>query len=430
MGDLPIQKPERGRPNGSVKVTLATLGCKLNQAETEQLGRKFSQAGYRLVSPGEKADIYILNTCTVTRLADSKSRHLLRLAHRHHPNALIIATGCYAERARPELARIEGVNVVLGNHEKSKLLEVVEGLHPTTRPSGPPAGKGLRARSFIKIQDGCSHRCAYCIVPRVRGRERSLPAEGVIGEIQSRLAEGYQEVILTGVKIGSYDDDGVNLKGLIERILAETGLPRLRLSSLQPREISAGLIDLWQDRRLCRHFHLSLQSGSDSVLQRMKRGYSTGDYRQSVSLIRSRVPEAAITTDVIAGFPGETEKEFQQSYDFCREMAFARIHVFPYSPRPETEAAGMPGQIGDRPKKQRVQKILALGEESVRNFSQRFLGQTMPVLWEKRADGLWSGHTDNYIKVYTESRRKLTNKLLPVRLFEIREDGMRGEVVE
>jgi len=414
------------------KIALDTIGCKLNQAETELLAKQLTEAGYQLVDGTDEADVYILNTCTVTHVADSKSRHLLRLAHRQNPHARLVATGCYAERASQELARIEGVDLVLGNSAKADLVRRLEEHGCLCRPGRvlpEPVSRsytGFRTRAFIKIQDGCRNYCAYCIVPLVRGEEKSLPLDRIIDEVRQRVADGYQEVVLTGIRIGAYDYSGVNLKGLIERILAGTGVIRLRLSSLQPCEISPELIGLWHDKRLCPHFHLSLQSGSDAVLSRMKRRYATGDYQQAVALIRDSLPEAAITTDVIVGFPGETEAEFAESYNFCRRMRFARIHVFAYSPRQETEASHLPGQIGDQIKQPRSQKMLALARESSREFNQRFRGKTRPVLWEKRSNGVWSGYTDNYIKVYTKSNRNLTNQLVPVRLGEVNGDGVWG----
>ena len=263
----------------------------------------------------------------------------------------------------------------------------------------------------------------------MRGRERSLPVDRVVAEVKDRATQGYKEVVLTGVKIGAYNFDGVNLQGLLGHTLAKTDVDRLRLSSLQPQEITPELIGLWRDPRLCRHFHLSLQSGSDEVLNRMKRCYSTKDYQRTVSLVRSLVPEAAITTDVIVGFPGETEAEFEESCDFCRQMEFARIHVFPYSPRQGTQAARMSRQVEDKVKKQRSQKMLVLAKESSQNFSRRFLSKTMLVLWEKQSgNGVWSGHTDNYIKVYTKTSNDLANKLLPVKLVEVSGDGVRGVI--
>lgn len=412
----------------TTRVALETLGCKLNQAETELLTEQFADAGYHLVSPTEGADVYILNTCTVTHIADRKARHLLRLAHRRNPAALLVATGCYAQRAPQELSQIEGVSFVVSNDEKPQLVRLLEESGGLSNPTqGPTIGLHTRTRSFIKIQDGCDSFCAYCIVPLVRGREKSLPTDQIVAEVKHRTDDGYKEVVLTGTEIGSYNYDGVNLKGLLERILAQTEVTRLRLSSLQPQEISPEFIGLWCDDRLCRHFHLSLQSGSDSVLSRMKRRYSAGDYQRAVSTIRALMPEAAITTDVIVGFPGETDNEFEESYNFCWQMGFARIHVFPYSARQETQAARMPNQVGDKVKQERSERMLALAKESAQNFSQQFLGKTMSALWEKQTNGVWSGLTDNYIKVYTKSNEDLTNKLLPVKLVEVRGDGVWGE---
>jgi len=414
----------------TTRVALETLGCKLNQAETELLTKQFADAGYHLVSPTEGADVYILNTCTVTHIADRKARHLLRLAHRRNPSAVLVATGCYAQRAPQELSQIEGVSFVLNNDEKPQLLRLLKESGCLSNPAqGQTISPHIRTRSLIKIQDGCDSFCAYCIVPLVRGREKSLPTDQVISEVKRRASDGYKEVVLTGTEIGSYNYDGVSLKGLLEHILAEADVTRLRLSSLQPQEITPELIGLWRDNRLCRHFHLSLQSGSDEVLSRMKRRYSVSDYQRAASLIRDLIPEAAITTDIIVGFPGETDDEFEESYNFCRQVSFARIHVFPYSPRQETQAARMPDQVGDKIKRERSERMLALAKESAQNFSRQFLGKTMMVLWEKQSgDGIWSGLTDNYIKVYTKSNEDLANKLLPVKLVEVRGDGVWGEV--
>jgi len=418
-----------------IRVALDSLGCKLNQAETDLLTKQFTEAGYRLVSPADEADVYILNTCTVTHIADRKSRHWFRLAHRRNPDARLVATGCYAQRAPRGLAQIEGIDLVLDNEQKPHLLQLLEESGYLSRPAyarrdlTSGAQTGFRTRALVKVQDGCDNLCSYCIVPLVRGREQSLPVNQIIAEVRQRMANGNKEVVLTGVKIGSYNYNGVNLKGLLEHILAETDVTRLRLSSLQPQEISPELIALWHDNRLCRHFHLSLQSGSDSVLRRMKRRYSVSDYRQSVSLIRARLPAAAITTDIIVGFPGETSAEFEQSYRLCQKIGFARIHVFPYSPRQGTPASRMLNQVEDWVKKERSQRMLALAKESAQNFSRQFLGKTISVLWEQQTDdGTWSGHSDNYIKVYTKSNDDLTNKLLPVKLVKLfNRDGVWGE---
>ncbi|OGN95280.1 MAG: tRNA (N(6)-L-threonylcarbamoyladenosine(37)-C(2))-methylthiotransferase MtaB [Chloroflexi bacterium RBG_13_51_18] len=411
-------------------IALDSLGCKLNQAEIQQLARQLEAAGYRLVDPSEKADIYILNTCSVTHVADRKSRHLLRLARRRNPSARLIAIGCYAHRAPAELDKIEGVELVLGNDRKMNLLNLL-GV-PQSRqtgiavPSGPHAVR--RTRAFLKVQDGCKNFCAYCIVPFVRSSMQNVAAEKVTSLVLGLVANGYREVVLTGTEIGSYESNGVNLEGLVRRILAGTPVPRLRLSSLQPHQVTPALVGLWQDARLCPHFHLSLQSGSDTVLKRMKRRYAVTDYRKAVALIRDSVPDVAVTTDIIVGFPGETDKEFRETLDFCREVQFARIHVFPFSPRPSTEAAAMPHQVSDAVKKERSNLMLALSEESVKAFQERFIGRTLDVLWEQQSGGVWSGLTGNYIKVYARSRDVLTNLITPVRLTKLYRDGVYGEI--
>jgi threonylcarbamoyladenosine tRNA methylthiotransferase MtaB len=415
-----------------LKVVFHTLGCKLNQAETELLARQFTEAGYRVVN-GDGADIYILNTCTVTHVADRKSRHLLRLWRKKNPKALIIAAGCYVERAPQEIAEV-GADLVVGNEQKMHLLDELKDVSaPATCCSiGQFVTDGAsRARSFIKIQDGCNDACAYCIVPRVRGRERCLPMADIVSEVKARVDAGYKEVVLTGTKIGDYRHSGANFKQLVEQILAVTGVERLHLSSLQPRDISPELINLWQDHRLCRHFHLALQSGSDAVLRRMRRRYSLDDYMKAVSLIRKAVPDAAITTDIVVGFPGETAEEFEGSYSFCQEIDFANIHVFAYSSRPGTLAARMLGQVSDRLKKERSLRMLELARQHAHKFCQRFLGCSMPVLWEREVapgSGVYSGLSDNYIRVLTQSSNPLSNKFCLVRLIRIHNQGLWGEV--
>jgi threonylcarbamoyladenosine tRNA methylthiotransferase MtaB len=419
------------KKTGKTTIALDSLGCKLNQAEIELLYREFIDAGYKIVTPTDKPDIYILNTCTVTHIADRKTRHLLRLAHRRNHNTIVIAIGCYAQRARDHLNQIEGVNLILPNSEKSHLPQILKErgwinnstYHHRILKSHDIAP---RTRAFIKIQDGCDSSCSYCIVPIVRGCEISLPFNQITSEVRQRIAHGYKEIVLTGVNIGRYYNNGINLKGLIEHILAEYNITRLRLSSLQPMEISPDFIGLWNDKRLCRHIHLSLQSGSKSVLCRMNRSYSPSEYQQAVSLIRATIPEVAITTDIIVGFPGETDKEFHESYNFCQQLGFARIHVFPFSPRQGTRASQMPNQVRDIVKKPRNQNLLALAKECTEKHIYQFLGMTMPVLWERKSGSTWSGLTDNYIKVYTQNDENLTNKILPVKLTEVRGEKVWG----
>jgi threonylcarbamoyladenosine tRNA methylthiotransferase MtaB len=421
-----------------MRVAFYTLGCKLNQAETESLANRFREAGFQLVTPGDGADIYIANTCTVTHIADRKSRHWLRLARRRNPHALIIATGCYAQRNRQELAQL--ADLVVDNQEKEHLIALTQTLSPKrrgrgegeTKQSQAPAAT-VRTRSLIKIQDGCHNPCTYCIVPKVRPHEYSLPASQIIDEVKQKVALGYKEVVLTGTKVGSYKDDGTDLRDLVQRILSSTGIKRLRLSSLQPPEISSEFLALWQDEKFCRHFHLALQSGSETVLQRMRRNYSLDQYQRTVNLIKELTPEAAITTDIMVGFPGESDEEFEQSYSFCQQAGFADIHVFPFSPRPETAAAGMPEQIKDKVKAERNQRMQELSRSSRRRFCEQFLGQTMPVLWEKETSpggGTYSGLTSNYIRVFTGSEKSLSNEITPTKLIEFHNQGMRGEVMD
>jgi threonylcarbamoyladenosine tRNA methylthiotransferase MtaB len=416
-------------------VALDTLGCKVNQAETEQLAEQIADAGFQLVSPGDAANIYVLNTCTVTHVADRKSRNWLRKVHRRNPEAILIATGCYADRAANELAEIEGVNLVIGNKEKFRLVDILneflnkrvsESILPNRKKFEPST---FRTRSFIKIQDGCQNFCSYCIVPLVRGSKECLPPEQVIEEIKQKQAAGYQEIVITGVEVGSYEYNNIYIKDLLGKILNLTDIPRIRLSSLQPGEIEPELIDLWQNPRLCRHFHLSLQSGSDVILKRMERSYSSSDYARAVTLIRNRIPEAAITSDIIIGFPGETDDEFMKSYSFCKQIQFARLHVFPYSQRPGTKAAGFSDQVVDKIKRQHASKMLTLADECVRNFSLRFQSKNIEVLFEQIERGLWSGLTDNYIKVYIDSEVELANQIIKVKLTEIHRDGIIGELL-
>jgi len=411
-----------------MKVVLETLGCKLNQSETEALARRFVAAGHQLAGQVEDADVYILNTCTVTQTADAKARHLLRQARRRNPKARIVVTGCYSDRAPMELARIDAVDIVTGNSGKATLVEGLEEAHPERRAGTPiVSGKrpgALRTRAFVKIQDGCRNFCAYCIVPYVRRDEKSVPPDEVVSEIKDRVVEGYQEVVLTGTRIGAYDCGGLKLKDLVARILSETDIRRLRLSSLQPRELSAELLALWKDPRLCPHFHLSLQSGSDDVLARMRRRYTTAEFEQALGWIRAIVPGVAITTDVIVGFPGETDAEFAQSLEFCRRMGFARVHVFPFSARPRTEAAAMPGQVAENVKKERARQMLDLARESAARFRQQFAGAELDVLWEKQTgSGVWSGVTGNYLRVYKRDKRDLGNTIEKARLGQVKTQG-------
>jgi threonylcarbamoyladenosine tRNA methylthiotransferase MtaB len=411
-------------------VALQTLGCKLNQAETESLARKFVEAGYQVVTPDGAADIYVLNTCTVTHVADRKCRNLLRLAHRRNPDALIVAAGCYAERAAGELGGVEGVGLVVGNKDKARLIEILK-----SRTNGRGYGAGdnhksllFRTRALVKIQEGCSQPCSFCVVPRVRGREISRSHNDIIDEVKARVAEGYKEVILTGTRIGSYVHDG-DLRTLVERILRESEIRRLRLSSLEPCDLTPELLNLWQDSRLCPHIHMPLQSGCVSVLQKMGRAYTTSDYERSVARAREAIPNLALTADIMVGFPGEGEEEFGESYRFCERMGFAAMHVFPYSARPGTKAARMGDMVGDSEKKQRCQFMLDLARRGSQRFRQRFVGQIMNVLWEGNKDSIWFGLTENYMRVFLLGQESLANQIVETRIFAQHDGLLQGELI-
>jgi len=421
---------EEGR-SGLGTVALQTLGCKLNQAETESLARKFLDAGYRIVAPDHAADIYLLNTCTVTHIADRKCRNLLRLAHRRNPEALIVATGCYVERAAVEVGGIEGVVLVVGNRDKERLVEIVQAKtngHASCGSGDILKSSPFRTRALVKIQEGCSQPCSFCVVPHVRGRERSRPQDDVIAEVKARVAEGYKEVILTGTRIGRYDHDG-GLQGLVERILKESVVQRLRLSSLEPCDLNPELLSLWKDSRLCPHIHLPLQSGSDSVLRRMGRAYATANYERAAALAREVIPNLSLTSDIMVGFPGEGEEEFGESYRFCELMGFAAMHVFPYSARPGTRASRMADKVGDNEKKRRCQLMLDLARRSSQQFREKFLGQSMNVLWEGNKDGIWFGLTENYMRVFLLSHELLSNSIVPTKMVAQHDGILQGELI-
>ena len=418
-------------PRCAGKVVIQTHGCKLNQADSSALARQFRQAGYLVVEEVREADIYVLNTCTVTATADAKARQSLRAARRANPEALVVAAGCYPQRAAEELAQMPAVSLVVGNEDKGRLASLAIAAHreragsPATAIApvavGPaaidpavaePASVSItgnlpgRSRGMVKIQEGCDQVCAYCIVPRVRGRERSIPPEEIIRQIRQRVSEGCREVTLTGTQLGSYGFDlpGTDLKTLLQRALAETNLERLRVSSLQPQEIGGDLLQLWlDDSRLCPHFHLPLQSGSDPVLKAMRRRYTTGQFAETVRAIRAAIPDAGITADLIVGFPGEGDREFEDSLAFAAAMQFSDLHVFPYSRRPGTSAVYLPNQVAESPKKERMGRALAMARQSFERFRLAQLGTTHPVLWEGRRPAgdrkRQLGLTDNYIRV-------------------------------
>ncbi len=396
--------------------TIHTLGCKLNQAESEALAADFTSRGLTITT-GNIADIVIINTCSVTHTADAKSRHLVRMLRALNPGSTIAVTGCYAERAGKDLIGC-GADMVAGNRDKAALAEFLA-TRPLRQPSRAVAQGSTRVRSFVKIQDGCDRFCSYCIVPFVRPTKYSVGTDAVVDVIRSRAAEEYKEIVLTGTEIGSYFSNGLKLIDLIKLILHETSITRLHLTSLQPQEITEELLALWQDRRLCRHFHIALQSGSDKVLELMRRRYTTDIFRRSVEMVRASVPDASVTTDIIVGFPGESDGDFTNSLEFCRRLNFSALHIFPYSSRPGTVAAQMTERVSEHIKRQRSGIMLELAAGSADRFAARFVDQTREVLWEnelRQGSGIYSGLTDNYIRVYTRSSRDITNTISRARL--------------
>src|SRR5438105_702380 len=416
-------------------ISVLTLGCKLNQADSEVIARRLAANGVRVLDravPGAAA--FVINSCSVTHVADRKARHLVRMARRLSPNADIVLTGCYAETGPADIAEQTGADAVLPNAAKPW---IPDRLLARLRERGDPSAgcptfiRGdLRTRAFIKIQEGCNELCAFCIVPYTRGRETSVPIDRIVAEVRAREADGVQEVVLTGTQLGNYGRDTEEPeqgpRRLLEALLERTSVPRIRLSSLQAQDISPALLDLWTDLRLCPHFHLPLQSGSDPVLKRMRRRYPGDDYRRAVALVRGRVPDVAITTDVIAGFPGESTSDFEATIGLCREIGFAAIHAFPYSRRPHTSAALMRGHLSAPVRRARVETLLQLACESSLAFRRHFLDRTMQVLWEERRRGRWQGLTGNYIRVYSSDPGNLSNRLLPTQLAAVEDEGMAG----
>lgn len=427
-------------------VAIETHGCKLNQADSAVLAQEFARAGYRLVDRRRDADIIVVNTCTVTATADSKARQALRAAHRANPQAVVVAAGCYPERAQEDLRRIPEVSLVVGNRSKPDLVAMAvsesaqrRGVKADDSSNDQPVPVGIlrRSRAMVKIQEGCDQVCAYCIVPKVRGRERSIPPAEIVDAVQRYVIAGFKEITLTGTQLGTYgfDLEGADLPGLLDRILSETNLPRLRVSSLQAHEISSDLLTRWEDPRLCPHFHVPLQSGSDNVLKAMRRRYDTDTFRRAVATIRERVPNAGITTDVIAGFPAETERDHATGMALVREIKFANAHVFPYSRRPGTSAHHMPHQVPPPDKRRRAAELAAAAATGFQEFRSRMQGAIRPVLWETaKPDGdgamQWSGLTDNYVRVSARGGPELGNTITAARLGELTGKTLRATVGE
>ena len=421
-----------------LRVAIETHGCKLNQADSGTLATEFASAGFEVVAENMPVDVYVVNSCTVTHVADGKARQALRSARRRHPNATIVATGCYAQRSPDDLRQLSEVDLVLGNTEKATLVRhVVDWADDEIVPCATgddlqaTSPTAARTRAMVKIQEGCNQVCAYCIVPKVRGRERSIPADEIIRNINDYVSRGYKEVVLTGTQLGSYGFDlqVIDLGRLIRQVLSRGEMSQLRVSSLQAQEINHQLLALWSDNRLAPHFHLALQSGSDAILKRMRRRYSIQRYLDAVDDIRRDVPDVSITTDVIVGFPGETDDDFEATYHLCEQIGFASMHVFPYSSRPGTSAAHFGDDVPPQVKSERVQRLIALSKVQETKHRDQFVGTIRPVLWESRKIDRWVGLTDNYLRVSTNSDRDLANEITQARLVRLNGTWIVGEIV-
>ncbi len=422
-----------------MKIYLDTVGCRLNQAEIETMGRQFRAAGHEIVPSADAADMAVVNTCAVTSEAASDSRGAVRRIARAGVDEIVV-TGCWATLQAKQAADLPNVRHVVQNARKDRLVPDLLQLPPETFDLEPLArvplpGLRQRTRAFIKVQDGCNNHCTFCITTLARGASSSRRIADVITDVRSALDGGTKEIVLTGVHLGSWGQDfGLHLQDLILAILHETDVPRLRLSSLEPWDLDADFFRLWEDPRLCRHLHLPLQSGCGATLKRMARKTTPASFSDLVQAARQVMPEVAITTDIIAGFPGEDEAEFRQSLDFVEKMGFAGGHAFTYSPRPGTGAARMGGQVPPRVRKERNATYRALFEGSGLSYRQRFLGLELAVLWESTTqldDSGWemAGLTGNYLRVVASASRPIWNEISPVKLRLLHGDGLLGQIV-
>lgn len=427
-------------------VALMSLGCKVNQFETETMEGLFKKRGYTIVPFEEPADFYIINTCSVTSLSDRKSRQMIRRAHRQNDRAIVAVTGCYAQVSTEEVKKIEGVRVVLGTKERAHIVDLVEqaaaedGLLDVVSDvmqggefeDIPLFGVPARTRAFLKIEDGCQNFCSYCIIPYARGPVKSRRLPHIRREAERLAASGFKEIVLTGIHLGAYGRDfggEITLADACREVLAVSNVRRLRLGSLESVELSSDLLALLQEEeRFCAHLHLPLQAGSNKVLKEMNRHYDTAEFERLIEKAESALPDAAITTDIIVGFPGETEEQFQEGLAFAEKMNFARMHVFPYSRRIGTPAAARKDQVPENAKKERVLRMQALADRKAEEFRRRFLGRRKPVLFETDCKGIKDGLTDNYIRIYTDAEVAL-GEIYEVELQELYKDGIRGRVV-
>lgn len=425
------------------KVAFSTLGCKVNQYETNAMEEEFIEAGYEVVSFEETADIYVINTCTVTNMSDKKSRQMIRKAKQLNLNAIVVAVGCYAQVSKEKLEEIEELDLILGNNEKKEIVEYVEKykndklihledvMHQKEFVDFGTTVHMEKTRAVVKVQDGCDRFCSYCIIPYARGRVRSRKLESVIGEIEDLASTGVKEVVITGIHVASYGKDlkeDITLIDLLEKINLIEGIERIRLGSLEPMIINETFLErLSKLKKICHHFHLSLQSGCDETLKRMNRKYSIEEFEQVVYLLRKTYRDVILTTDIIVGFPGETEEEFNRTYKFLREICFYKMHIFKYSRRKGTKADQMPNQVPPQVQEERSKKLLRLSDENQKKYNREYIGQTVEVLFEEKQCEYIKGHTGNYLLVNVKNDKieKYHNSICKVKI----EECIGGELI-
>ena len=426
------------------KAASFALGCKVNQYESEAIAELFQEKGYEIVDINEEADVYVINTCTVTNFGDKKSRQLIRKVKRQNENAIVCVVGCYAQTAPQELMKVEGVNLVLGTKDRAQIVEMVENYKMENgveshvsdimkeRLFEPLSIQKLanRTRAYLKIQDGCSQYCSYCIIPYARGPIRSREPQDVLAEVKRLAENGFKEVVLTGIHVASYGKDrrDTSLIEILRQVHEVEGIERIRFSSIEPNVVTEEFAQAIADMpKVCDHFHLSLQSGCDKTLKEMNRKYDTEKYRQAAATLRKYLPEVALTTDIIAGFPGETEEDFQASYDFAKEIGFAKIHAFPYSPKKGTPAAARKDQLLNAVKADRSHRLIELSDKMADEFIQAYVGREVEVLFERGiGEGVYEGHTTNYIKVKATSEKDLTNVICKVKVAKAEKEELFG----
>ena len=420
-------------------VAFYTLGCKVNQYETNAMEQQFIQNVYKIVENTEKADIYVINTCTVTNMADRKSRQMLRRVKEINQSAVIVVCGCYAQVAKKELEQIPEVDIILGINEKNKIVQIVEEYLANKDNIIEVADVSKQKefldfgdvtyteknRAVIKVQDGCNMFCSYCLIPYARGRIRSRKIENVVSEIEKIAKQGIKEVVITGIHVASYgkdfDNENIRLINLLEEINKIEGIERIRLSSLEPTIVDEKFAQrLAKLEKICDHFHLSLQSGCDATLKRMNRKYTTARYKEATEILRKYYPNANFTTDVIVGFPGETNEEFNQTYKFLKEIGFYKMHIFKYSPRKGTVAEKLPNQVDGNIKEERSRKLIELSNNMQNEKNSQYIGKTVKVLFEEYENEYYKGHTTNYmvVKVQTKEQEGFIDNIKDVEITE------------